>query len=225
MRRSTASWCGQALYLWPPCMRRRRHGRGGPITARPTHPDLAALHAAWDAFDACPLRATASSTVTPSGNPASGLVLLAEAPGPDDDRSGQAFSGAAGQIVDRVLGSAGLSRQDLLLAFMVPWRPPGGRPASDTEVALCLPFVQRLLALTAPKLVVLMGAGPLRWLAPEAGTLRQARGKWLELVVPGMAAPLPALPMVAPADWLKTPAGRQGCWADLMLLREALTRI
>ena len=66
---------------------------------------LEELHQALAAFTGCPLRATATNTVRPSGNPAAGLLLIGEAPNGDDDRTGQAFSGPAGETLDRMLGS------------------------------------------------------------------------------------------------------------------------
>ncbi len=184
---------------------------------------LAALQAAIDAFDHCPLRATASRTVAPDGNADAGLVLVGEAPGADDDRAGRAFSGAAGATLDRVLASAGLAREAMLLSFLVPWRPPGGRAPNESEIAACLPFMHRLLALARPRRLVLLGAGPLRALTGETGGLRQARGRWTHAVVPGLPEPVAALPMLAPELWLKTGMNRQSAWTDLMTLQEALS--
>ena len=198
---------------------------------------LDALHAAIDAFKACPLRATASRTVRPDGDAAAGVVLLAEAPGPDDDRSGTAFSGPPGQALDRVLASAGLGRAGagragagqagpgpggLLLGFLVPWRPPGGRAANEAEIATCLPFAHRLLALARPRILVLLGAGPLRALAADAGGLRQARGRWIEIAAPGLPVAVKTLPMLAPELWLKNSVNKQNTWSDLISLREAI---
>lgn len=182
--------------------------------------DLRALHDAMDRM-ACPLRATASHTVGPVGDPASGLLLIGEAPGPDDDRSGDAFSGPAGAAMDRVLDSAGLSRGAMMLAFMVPWRPPGGRKPSEGEIALCLPYIQRLLFLARPRRVVLMSGLALRALAGDGSGVRRARGKWTQVAVPGLE-PIPALPMLPPDLWLSGPGPRSGTWADLMALRTAL---
>ena len=82
--------------------------------------------------------------------------MIAEAPGADDDRTGVAFAGSAGQTLDRVLGSAGLDRSSLLLTHLVPWRPPGGRAPTDAEVQACLPFLLRLLQLVRPERLVLL---------------------------------------------------------------------
>ena len=185
--------------------------------------DIAALHAMLDAFHAHPLRATASSTVPPGGNLSAGLVLVGEAPGADDDRGGQAYSGKGGAALDRVLGSAGLGRNDAALTFLVPWRPPGGRAPAELEVALVLPFLHRLLALLRPRRLVLFGDAALRTLVDPAASLRAVRGRWQEAAIPGLPAPVPALPMLPPDRWLQSPVTRQSTWADLMTLQDAVS--
>ena len=183
--------------------------------------DLPSLHAAMDAFEGCALRHTASSTVAPSGNPAAALLCVTEVPSPDDDRSGRSLSGALGERVDRILASAGLSREQLLFTPLIPWRPPGGRPVSEAEIAVCLPFFHRLLALAQPARMVLMGAGPFKILSAGAVSFRRARGTWKTVQPPGLP-PLPALPMLAPEVWLSTAANKQAVWADLLTLHDAL---
>ncbi len=183
---------------------------------------LEALYAAADTFEANPLRATASTTVAPSGNPQSGLLLVGEAPGADDDRAGRAFSGPAGDRLDHVLRSAGLGRDDLLLALLVPWRAPGGRPISEAERAAALPFFYRLLALVRPRRLVLMGAAPYAALGGEPGGFRKARGQWRDVALPGLETPVPALTTLPPDLWLSTAANKQAIWADLLNLRAAL---
>ena len=200
----------------------------GPAPARAPAPvatvaaaTLADLHAALDAFHGCPLRATATHTVRPDGNPAAGLVLVAEAPGADDDRAGTAFAGAAGQMLDRVLGSAGLDRHALLLCHIVPWRPPGGRAPTEAEVRACLPFLFQLLALVQPTRLVLLGGGPVKVLTGSTDGIRRVRGRWIDAAWPG-GGPVPALPMLAPDQWLRSPAAKRDCWTDLLTLRQAL---
>ena len=186
--------------------------------------DLAAVHAALDGFRAHPLRATASATVPPGGNVGARLLILADAPGADDDRSGQAFSGKAGALLERVFGAAGLGRERAMLTFLIPWRPPGGRAPSEAEVALVLPYLYRMLALARPRHLVLLGEVALRTLVDTGATLRGHRGRWTGVVVPGLEAPVPALPMLAPERWLQSPATRQQSWTDLLTLREALAQ-
>ena len=119
--------------------------------------DLAQLDAALAAFDGCALRATATTFVQPSGNPAAPLVLIGEAPGPEDDRAAAAFAGPLGALLDRMFGSIGLDRTGVLLTTLVPWRPPGNRAPTEAEVQACLPFLLRRLQLTRPRRLVLLG--------------------------------------------------------------------
>lgn len=181
------------------------------------------LHAEIDAFTGCPLRATATHTVRPSGSVSAPIVVIGDAPGSDDDRSGRAFSGEAGAAVDRVMGSIGLGRDRLLLTTLVPWRPPGNRPASDSEVQACLPFVHRFLGIVRPRLVVLLGAGPVIALSEQTGTIRQLRGRWLDLLIKDEQLSLPGLPMLPLAQWLRDGTTKQQLWSDLMLLHSSVT--
>lgn len=178
---------------------------------------LEALHDALAAFTGCPLRATATNTVRPSGNPAAGLLVIGEAPGSEDDRTGQAFSGLPGQTLDRVLGSAGLDRTGLLLTTLVPWRPPGSRAPSEAEIQACLPFLLRLIAITQPARLVLLGAAPVKALLGGTEAARKLRGRW-QTALCGEAQ-IPARPMLPLDQWLRSPAAKRDTWADLLALR------
>lgn len=183
---------------------------------------LADLHAALAGFEGCPLHAMATTTVRPDGNPAAGLVLVAEAPGAEDDRTGIAFSGAPGQTLDRVLASIGLDRSMVLLTHLVPWRPPGNRAPSDSEVQACLPFLWRLLHLARPRRLVLLGAAPAKALAGTADSIRRLRGRWLEVREPGGTQQVPGLPMLPMDQWMRSATAKRDTWADLVELRQSI---
>ncbi len=184
---------------------------------------LDALHAELDAFTACPLRATATNTVRPDGAADAAVVVIADAPGSDDDRSGRAFSGEPGKLFDRVFGSIGLDRRTVLLTSLVPWRPPGNRPASESEVQACLPFVRRLLGIVRPRRLVLLGAGPVAALSRQTGTIRQLRGRWIDVEISDEQLIIPSIPMLPLAQWLRDGVSKQQVWSDLMFLQSAVT--
>jgi len=183
---------------------------------------LAALRTALADFDGCPLRDTAANLVFGEGDEEARLMLVGDVPGEDEDRSGRPFVGPPGALLDRMLASIGLGRNDVQIAMLVPWRPPGGRPPSETEITLCLPFLLRHVALAAPRRLVLLGPLAARTLLPATGSRRRKRGTWADLAVPGLAAPVPALATASPAALLASPAGRRAAWADLRVLRRAL---
>jgi DNA polymerase len=185
-------------------------------------PDLAALKAAIASFDASALRETATNLVFGEGVADSGLMLIGEAPGADEDRAGRPFVGASGQLLDKMFGSVGLSREsNFYITNILPWRPPGNRTPTDAEVALFLPFLQRQVALIRPKRLVLVGGVAAKGLIGGKEGITRLRGRWHEVEIPGLGR-LPALPTLHPAYLLRSTASKREAWADLLALRRAL---
>ena len=180
------------------------------------------LRAALATFDGCPLAATATNLVFADGNPASGLMLVGEGPGAEEDRAGKPFVGPSGQFLDRMLASIGLDRTQYLITNLIPWRPPGNRNPTDGEVLTCLPFLQRHIALVRPRRLVLLGALATRALTGDTTGIRRMRGRWIDVAIPGLEAPVPAMPMLHPAYLLRTPGAKREAWADLIQLRRTL---
>lgn len=181
-----------------------------------------ALREALAGFAPCPLRDTAGHLVFFDGNPDAGVVLVGEVPGAEEDRAGTPFAGPAGQLLDRMLGSVGLDRTTVAMTMLVPWRPPGGRLPTDGEVAMCLPFLQRHLALLRPRVLVPLGALATRAVTGNSLGIRRLRGRVAEAAVPGLEAAAVVLPMLHPAHLLRTPGAKREAWADLLQLRALL---
>jgi DNA polymerase len=189
-------------------------------------PTLEALRDALAAFTDCPLAVTATRLVFADGNPQAGLVLVGDVPGPEEDRSGTPMAGPAGEFLDRMLASIGLDRSRLLITLAIPWRPPGGRAPAESEIAMCVPFLLRHLALLRPRIVVSLGALPTRALTGQDATIRKLRGKWQTIELPGEAEGAPTqvklLPMLHPSAIARSPKDKKDAWADLLALQRTL---
>jgi DNA polymerase len=182
------------------------------------------LRAALASFDGCALAATATNLVFADGNPESGLMLVGEGPGAEEDRAGLPFVGPSGKLLDRMLGSIGLDRSRLLITNLIPWRPPGNRNPTDAEVAICLPFLMRHIALVRPRRLVLLGAMATKAVTGSKSGIRSMRGSWRNVAISGQESQIPALPMLHPAYLLRTAGAKREAWADLILLRRTLDR-
>jgi len=187
--------------------------------------NLAELRAAIAGFEGCALRATAANLVFADGDPAARLLLIGDAPSDEDDRAGRPFAGPDGAYLDRMLASIGLDRSRLLLARMIPWRPPGSRPPSVAERAACLPFLHRLIALARPRRILLLGPLVAQDLLAEVAGRRPKRGVWYDLPLPGAAGgeTVPVLAGPDPAVLGRSPGtARRQAWADLRMLRRSM---
>jgi uracil-DNA glycosylase family 4 len=186
---------------------------------------LAALEAAIAGFDGCTLKRTATNTVIADGNPAAPIMIIGEAPGADEDRIGRPFVGRAGQLLDRMLAAIGLDREGVLITNVIYWRPPGNRTPTTDEIAACVPFVLRHVALVRPKVLVLAGGTAARALLPPGPGITRLRGRWFDLAVPGLDQPVPTLPMFHPSFLLRAPERKREAWRDLLALRARLDEL
>ena len=184
-----------------------------------------ALAALVAKFDGCPLRHTATNTVFTDGNPTAPVLIIGEAPGADEDRIGRPFVGRAGQLLDRMLAAIGLDRSSVLITNVVYWRPPGNRTPTAAEIASCLPFAFRLIALVRPKILVLSGGTAAGALLPQGQGITRLRGRWFDLAVPGLDERIPTLPMFHPSFLLRTPTRKREAWRDLLSLRGRLDEL
>ena len=179
------------------------------------------LRAELERFDGCGLKATATQLVFADGAPGARIMFVGEAPGGDEDRIGRPFVGRAGQLLDRMLAAIALDRAQVYIANVVPWRPPGNRTPTPQETAVCLPFIRRQIALSAPRIIVCLGGSATQTLLGVKEGITRARGVWREYQGDD-GSTIPALPMFHPAYLLRTPAAKRQAWADLRKLRQAV---
>ena len=179
---------------------------------------LAELAALVAGFEACPLKRTATNTVFADGNPTAPVLIVGEAPGADEDRLGRPFVGRSGQLLDRMLAAIGLDRTAVQITNVIYWRPPGNRKPTAAEIAACLPFVLRHIALSRPQVLVLAGGTAASALLPQTEGITKLRGRWFDLLVPGLPQPVPTLPMFHPSFLLRAPERKREAWRDLLAL-------
>lgn len=181
---------------------------------------LAELEAIVAAFDGCALKASATRIAFGDGQPGSRVMLVGEAPGAEEDRTGRPFVGRAGQLLDRMLASIGLDRTQVYIANVVPWRPPGNRTPTPQEIAICRPFIERQIELAAPDFLVTIGAPATQNLLGLREGIFRTRGRWT--TYQAGARTIAALPMLHPAYLLRQPLHKRHAWRDLRALRRAL---
>lgn len=173
-------------------------------------PDLAELRR--DAADctACELHADATQTVFGAGLPGASMVLIGEQPGDREDIAGQPFVGPAGQVLDRALDRAGVTRNDVYVTNVVKhfrFRRRGKlrihRTPGVEHVRACLPWLHAEVASVDPRLLVTLGSTAAKALLGPSFRLTQHRGEILEY------ASRPLVATIHPAAVLRGPEDRQ----------------
>jgi len=184
---------------------------------------LAELKAAVESYDGCTLKAFATRTVFSDGVQNARVMVIGEAPGEDEDRQGKPFVGVSGQLLDRMLGSVGLSREtNTYITNIVFWRPPGNRKPTAEEIVLCMPFVQRQIELLDPAVLLLVGGPSASTILANPLGITKLRGKWFDYESPGLPRPVPTLATFHPAYLLRSPQQKRLAWRDLLVFKQRL---
>jgi DNA polymerase len=117
-----------------------------------------------------------------------------------------------------MLAFVGLNRQtNVLISNTIYWRPPGNRDPTQGEIVACLPFVERLIELKQPKLLILTGKAAANTVLRRDEAVSRLRGRRLLYNREGLEMPVNAMVMLHPAYLLRQPQQKRLAWADLLL--------
>jgi DNA polymerase len=196
-------------------------------SASPANPEIYAdsLEQIADEIRACgncPLVKGRTNAAPGEGVPQPDVLVIGEGPGAEEDAQGRPFVGRAGQLLDRMLESIGLSRTtNCFIANVVKCRPPFNRDPFPEETAACAHFLQRQITLLKPKFILAAGRVAAQTLLETTESIGRLRGKFTELTVGTMSIPL--LVTYHPAALLRNEDLKRPAWEDLKLLRAKLT--
>lgn len=115
------------------------------------------------------------------GNPDAEIMFIGEAPGAKENETGRPFVGAAGKFLAEMLNSIGLERDDVFIANIIKYQPPGNRDPEPQEVSLQLPFLKKQIAIIRPKLICFLGRHSMNAFLGDLGqTISQLHGQLIE---------------------------------------------
>ncbi|WP_175776893.1 uracil-DNA glycosylase [Burkholderia anthina] len=192
--------------------------------SRPAATPIAALD--WDALAArvanctsCRLCEKRTNTVFGVGDRDADWMLVGEAPGENEDKQGEPFVGQAGKLLDNMLQSLSLKRdENVYIANVIKCRPPGNRNPEPDEVARCEPYLQRQVALVKPKLIVALGRFAAQTLLKTDASIASLRGRVHQY------EGVPVIVTYHPAYLLRSLQDKSKAWADLCLARDTFLR-
>ncbi len=166
----------------------------------------------------CPaLVISRTRTVFGTGSPTARLMFVGEAPGADEDRAGLPFVGRSGMLLtDMITKGMGLTREEVYIANVIKSRPPENRTPLPDEVAHCLPFLERQIAIIRPEFLCLLGKVAASALLNTAMPLGKLRGRWHRY------REIPTVVTWHPSYLLRLPSAKKEAWEDLQMLMKAM---
>ncbi len=163
----------------------------------------------------CPHRTHA---VPGEGNPRARLVLVGEGPGATEDATGRPFVGAAGQLLDSILDAIEVPRKEVYITNIVKCRPPQNRKPLPAEIASCIPYLWRQLAIIRPAVILALGSTAAESLLGAKKSLTEMRNKVHSF------SGIPVVVTYHPAALLRNPNWKKSTWDDVRIARQLLDR-
>lgn len=161
----------------------------------------------------CPVLAkTRNKTVFGVGNPHAKVVFFGEAPGADEDKTGEPFVGRAGQLLTKIIEACTWQREDVYIMNVIKCRPPENRKPEDEEVENCSEYRQAQFDIIRPEYIVCLGATAAQALLGKTWAIGKLRGKFHEW------NGIKVLATYHPAYLLRNPDAKKDVWEDMKLL-------
>ena len=166
----------------------------------------------------CPLHERRTNIVHTEGNRKARLMFVGEAPGADEDAQARPFVGRAGQLLTKIIEAIGLKREEVLIGNVNRCRPPGNRPPTPEEAAMCKPFLLREIAAVQPEVIVVLGNTAMKNLLDVKQGITKVRGEFQDY------HGVKVMPTFHPAYLLRDPSKKKETWEDLKKVRDYLER-
>ncbi len=164
----------------------------------------------------CSLHQRRTHIVHTEGNRNARLMFVGEAPGADEDMQARPFVGRAGQLLTKIIESIGFKREEVLIGNINRCRPPGNRPPTPDEVAMCKPFLLREIASIRPQVIVVLGNTAMKNLLDVKQGITKLRGVFQDY------QSIKIMPTFHPAYLLRDPSKKRETWEDLKKVRDYL---
>ncbi len=164
----------------------------------------------------CKLSKGRTKIVFGTGNPNADLMFVGEAPGRDEDLSGEPFVGRAGKLLTDMIKAMGLQREDVYIANVVKCRPPENRLPEKDEITTCSPFLMRQIDVIKPKVICTLGSCSAQMLLQTTQGISKLRGEWFDFRDSKL------MPTYHPAYLLRNPGAKPEVWKDLQKVMAVL---
>ncbi|RPJ07087.1 MAG: uracil-DNA glycosylase [Spirochaetaceae bacterium] len=195
-------------------------GLSGPGNMGAADAGLADLDNRIKACTLCGLSANRLQAVPGEGKQRPAVLVVGEAPGADEDKTGRPFVGKAGQYLDKWLSAIGLSRDtNCFIANIIKCRPPQNRDPAPDEISACMPYLKKQIELLKPMVILSLGRFSSQVLAGEKRGINELRGGSY------MFGNIHVVPTFHPSAVLRDPSLRAAVWEDLKRLKDLLNHV
>ena len=169
----------------------------------------------------CELKKNSKNIVFSDGNPNSKIMIVGEGPGANEDLEGVPFIGKTGELLDKMLLSINLGRDNVYITNVVNYRPPENRNPTTEEIARYLPYLTKHIEIIDPKILILLGSSALNAVVGDEQKISEIRGKWINKKIGKCSTSV--IVSFHPAFLMRQPDQKAMSWIDLKMIRKKIS--
>ena len=176
-----------------------------------------------NSIENCNLKENSQNLVLGDGNINSPIMLIGEAPGAEEDKSGTTFKGEVGELLDKMLLAIGIKRQNIYNGYAINFRPPEDRKPTSKEIKRYSFFLKEHVSIINPKIVILMGSTAMEAVTGINNKISSERGKWKEMILKNKTFPL--MITFNPSYLIRFPENKKYSWIDLKEIKKKINQL
>ena len=176
-----------------------------------------------NSIENCKLKDNSQNLVLGDGDINSSIMLVGEAPGIEEDKSGSTFKGEIGELLDKMLLAIGIKRQNIYSSYAINFRPPEDRKPTSQEIKRYSIFLKEHVAIINPKIIILMGSSAMEALTGINSKISSERGKWKEVILKSKTYPV--MITFNPSYLIRFPENKKYSWEDLKKIKQKIQEL
>ena len=176
-----------------------------------------------NSIENCNLKDNSQNLILGNGNINSSIMLIGEAPGAEEDKSGTTFKGEVGELLNKMLLAIEIKRQNIYCSYAINFRPPEDRKPTSLEIKRYSVFLKKHISIINPKIVVLMGSSAMEAVTGINSKISSERGKWKEIILKNKTYPV----MISfnPSYLIRFPENKKYSWEDLKKIKQKINEM
>ena len=176
-----------------------------------------------NSIENCSLKDNSQNIVLGDGNINSPIMLIGEAPGIEEDKSGSTFKGEIGELLNKMLLAIGIKRQNIYCSYAINFRPPEDRKPTSIEIKRYSVFLKEHISIINPKIIILMGSSAMEAVTGINTKISSERGKWKETILKNKTYPV----MISfnPSYLIRFPENKKYSWEDLKKIKKKIAEL
>ena len=173
-----------------------------------------------NSIENCNLKDNSKNLIIGDGNTNSSIMLIGEAPGETEDKSGHSFQGDVGLLLKKMLLAINIKIEKVYLTYSINFRPPEDRKPTSYEIKRYSVFLKEHIAIINPKILILMGSTAMEAVTGLNSKISNERGKWKEIILKNKT--LPIMVTFSPSYLIRFPENKKFSWEDLKKIRQKI---